>query len=145
MSSWKDQLQSLTGYTSSTDASSQTKTTARGVYATDAGTLCPDCQTPLAACQCQQLAQAQRLAACDGTVRLSYETKGRKGKGVTCIRDLPLEDAALKTLCSRLKKVCGTGGSLHADGHIELQGDKRTSIEQWLQTHYPWPIQRVGG
>ena len=47
----------------------------------------------------------------DGTARVRRETKGRKGKTVTTISDLPLGDSELKKLASDLKKLCGTGGS----------------------------------
>ena len=57
-------------------------------------------------------------------MRVSRETKGRAGKGVTVIRGLALEPAALADLGKRLKAACGTGGTVK-DGTIELQGDHR--------------------
>jgi len=60
-------------------------------------------------------------------VRVRRETAGRRGKAVTTIYDLPLDDAALRELATRLKKRCGVGGSAK-DGVIELQGDHRDVV-----------------
>jgi len=58
----------------------------------------------------------------DGTVRVRRETKGRGGKTVSVIMDLPLQGAELKALAKALKKKCGTGGTI-VEGRIEIQGD----------------------
>jgi translation initiation factor 1 len=60
-------------------------------------------------------------------VRVKRETAGRRGKGVTTIYDLPLDDAELRALAGKLKKRCGVGGSAK-DGVIELQGDHRDVV-----------------
>jgi translation initiation factor 1 len=60
-------------------------------------------------------------------VRVKREVAGRRGKGVTTIYDVPLDDAALRELAGRLKKRCGVGGSAK-DGVIELQGDHRDVV-----------------
>ena len=60
-------------------------------------------------------------------VRVRRETAGRRGKAVTTIYDLPLNDAQLRELAGRLKKRCGVGGSAK-DGVIELQGDHRDVV-----------------
>jgi translation initiation factor 1 len=60
-------------------------------------------------------------------VRVRRETAGRRGKAVTTIYDLPLDDAGLRELAGRLKKRCGVGGSAK-DGVIELQGDHRDVV-----------------
>lgn len=57
----------------------------------------------------------------DGIARIFRETKGRKGKGVTIVKGLDLDDAALKLLAAELKKKCGCGGAVK-DGDIEIQG-----------------------
>lgn len=67
----------------------------------------------------------------DGIVRIRRETKGRKGKGVCTISGVDMDDAALKKLCTELKKSCGTGGSVK-QGVIEIQGDKRDKINDIL-------------
>ena len=57
-------------------------------------------------------------------VRVSRETKGRKGKGVTLVTGLPLSASELNALGKKLKKKCGTGGTVK-NGVIEIQGDHR--------------------
>ena len=68
----------------------------------------------------------------DGVVRIRRETKGRKGKGMTTVTGVELPEKELKDLCSRLKKMCGTGGALK-DGIIEIQGDNRDKIKVTLE------------
>jgi len=63
----------------------------------------------------------------DGWVRVSRETKGRKGKGVTLVTGLRLAPAQLDALCRELKQRCGAGGSVKA-GVVELQGDHRDTV-----------------
>ncbi|WP_300181364.1 stress response translation initiation inhibitor YciH [uncultured Aliivibrio sp.] len=67
----------------------------------------------------------------DGIVRIQRETKGRKGKGVCAITGLDMEDTQLKLLAAQLKKVCGCGGAIK-DGDIEIQGDNREKIKEFL-------------
>lgn len=68
----------------------------------------------------------------DGRVRVRRETSGRKGKAVTTVAGVPVDDAALKALAGRLKKRCGVGGALK-DGVIELQGDHRDTVVELLR------------
>ncbi|MEZ9160082.1 translation initiation factor Sui1 [Vibrio lentus] len=68
----------------------------------------------------------------DGIVRIQKETKGRKGKGVSVVTGLDLDDAPLKLMAAELKKVCGCGGSVK-DGNIEIQGDARDKIKAYLE------------
>jgi len=68
----------------------------------------------------------------DGFARVRRETKGRKGKGVMVISGLGLEAKALKELAKKLKKTCGTGGSV-VDETIEIQGDQRDTIKNVLE------------
>lgn len=68
----------------------------------------------------------------DGIVRIQKETKGRKGKGVSVVTGLDLDDAPLKLMAAELKKVCGCGGSVK-DGNIEIQGDARDKIKAHLE------------
>jgi translation initiation factor 1 len=89
------------------------------VYSTDVGRIKPQVQT-------------KPSAKLDGIVRIRRETKGRNGKGVTTISGLSMTDAEFKTLCTSLKKLCGTGGSIK-DGIIEIQGDNRDKIKVVLE------------
>lgn len=103
--------------------------TSRPVFSTDKGRLCPECKHPIAGCQCKKAASA---AKGDGIVRVSRETKGRKGKGVTLVTGLVLAEEDLKQVASKLKQLCGTGGTLK-DGVIEIQGEHRDRLLLWLQ------------
>jgi translation initiation factor 1 len=66
-------------------------------------------------------------AASGGRVKVRRETAGRRGKAVTTVSDVPLDDAGLRELAGRLKKRCGVGGSAK-NGVIELQGDHRDTV-----------------
>ncbi len=68
----------------------------------------------------------------DGRVRVRRETSGRRGKAVTSVAGVPVDDAALAALAGRLKKRCGVGGSVK-DGTIELQGDHRDVVVELLR------------
>ena len=72
-------------------------------------------------------------------VRVKREVAGRRGKGVTTIYDLPLDDAGLRALAGRLKKRCGVGGSAK-DGVIELQGDHRAVVVEVLRAEGYDPV-----
>src|SRR3954468_19283084 len=65
-------------------------------------------------------------------VRVKRETAGRRGKAVTTVYDVPLDDAGLRELAGRLKKRCGVGGSAK-NGVIELQGDHRDVVVATLR------------
>jgi translation initiation factor 1 len=60
-------------------------------------------------------------------VRVGREVAGRGGKGVSVITGLPLPEAELEALGTRLKKLCGAGGAVK-DGVIEIQGDHRDRL-----------------
>jgi len=101
----------------------------RPVYSTDSGRLCPECHCSVDKCQCK--AQRQQVVKGDGVVRVARETKGRAGKGVTLIKGLPLTEPELKAIATRMKQLCGTGGTIK-DGVIEIQGDNRDKLLAWL-------------
>jgi protein-tyrosine phosphatase len=65
-------------------------------------------------------------------VRLGRETKGRRGKGVTTVSDVPLDEAGLLGIATKLKDRCGTGGTVK-DGVIEIQGDQRDRLAAVLE------------
>ena len=67
-----------------------------------------------------------------GRVKVRREVGGRKGKTVTTVANVALDDAGLKELAGRLKKRCGVGGSVK-DGVIELQGDHREVVLEVLK------------
>ncbi len=110
------------------------------VYSTGGGRLCPDCGQPIDTCRCS----SKRTASPgDGIVRIGRETKGRKGKGVTLISGLPLNDIELKLLAKELKIQCGSGGTVK-DGTIEIQGDQREKLVRILKSR-GWTVKQVGG
>jgi predicted translation initiation factor SUI1 len=77
------------------------------------------------------------------TVRVGRETKGRRGKGVTTVADLPLDEAALHETATRFKGLCGSGGTVK-DGRIEIQGDHRDRLATELE-RLGYRVKRVGG
>jgi len=98
------------------------KPTTKGlVYSTDTGRTCPGCGHPVKQCCCSN---EKSLQQGDGVVRVSRQTKGRKGSGVCLITGVPLAEAELKKLAKQLKKKCGAGGAVK-NGIIEIQGDQR--------------------
>jgi translation initiation factor 1 len=73
----------------------------------------------------------ERMAS-GGRVKVRRETSGRRGKAVTTVSGVPLNDDGLRELAGRLKKRCGVGGAVK-DGVIELQGDHRTVVMEVLR------------
>ena len=109
------------------------------VYSTEHGRMCPDCGKPVKECLCQK----KHSPAGDGVVRIGRETKGRKGKGVTVITGVPLDEAGLKELGKQLKARCGAGGTVK-DGVIEVQGDHRETVLEELKKR-GWTVKLAGG
>lgn len=110
------------------------------VYSTGRGRFCPDCGQPMDTCRC---GLKRTIAPGDGIVRIGRETKGRKGKGVTLITGLPLNDIELKLLAKELKIQCGSGGTVK-DGTIEIQGDQREKLVRIMRER-GWTVKQVGG
>jgi translation initiation factor 1 len=92
------------------------------VWSSDAGDRRKDRERP----------QRSGGAGSDGRVKVRREVAGRRGKAVTTVSNVPVDDAALKELAGRLKKRCGVGGSAK-DGVIELQGDHRDVVVEVLK------------
>jgi translation initiation factor 1 len=111
------------------------------VYTTGIGERCRNCQRPVAECVCKRGTPGKTSS--DGVVRVSRETQGRKGKGVTVISGLGLPPVELEALAAELKKRCGSGGS-STDGRIEIQGDHRDRLVEEL-TRRGWKTKRAGG
>ena len=89
--------------------------------------LCPKCKQLKSTCTCEAPAPTKSTV-----VRVGRETKGRGGKGVTIVADLPLNEAGLAELAAKLKQKLGTGGTVK-DGRIEIQGDHRDRIVAELE------------
>ena len=100
----------------------------RIVYSTEQGRICPDCSNPVNQCRCRK----QTSPSGDGKVRVSRETKGRKGKGVTLIKGLDMDAGALASMGKKLKAMCGCGGTVK-EGVIVIQGDHIERILDYLK------------
>jgi translation initiation factor 1 len=103
----------------------------RTVYSTATAGTCPTCGWPQRDCKCStQFAREQPLPA-KIVAKLRVEKKGRGGKTVTVVYDLPENTAFLKELAGELKRACGTGGSV-AGRAVEIQGDQRDRVRDVL-------------
>jgi len=114
----------------------------RLVYSTESGRICPSCGKQAAQCICKKK-KTQTRPGGDGQIRVERSTKGRKGKGVTLITGLPLEDDSLKALSKELKQKCGTGGTVK-NGIIEIQGDHRDVLIEHLNS-LGYKAKKAGG
>lgn len=110
------------------------------VYSSELGRMCPGCNQPVSQCKCKQ---QKSTRTGDGIVRVQRETKGRKGKGVTLITGVPLNDADLKAYAKKLKQRCGAGGAVK-DGVIEIQGEHRDMLIEELKKE-GWTVKKAGG
>ena len=103
----------------------------RIVYSTDTGRVCPGCGWPASNCRCSKSAAANEAIPARIVAKLRVEKKGRGGKTVSVVDGLPNNATFLKELCLELKRACGTGGVV-VDGAIELQGDLRDRLREFL-------------
>lgn len=72
-------------------------------------------------------------------VKVRREVAGRRGKAVTTVSGVPVDDAGLRELAGRLKKRCGVGGSVKG-GVIEIQGDHRDVVVEILTAEGYTPV-----
>ena len=100
------------------------------VYSSDKGRVCPRCGWPADDCKCSA-ANATASVPAKIVAKLRLETKGRGGKAVSVIYDLPENAAFLKALCQDLKRACSVGGAISGNT-IELQGDQRDRLRALL-------------
>lgn len=101
------------------------------VYSTDQGRIKPEKNT-----------QTTNPTS-DGFIRIQRETKGRKGAGVMIISGFNLDEKDFKSMAKKLKKLCGSGGTVK-DGVIEIQGDHRVIIKEYLEKN-DFKVKLVGG
>ena len=103
----------------------------RIVYSTGIGKVCPGCGWPVKDCKCSSKRSTDEPVPGRVVAKLRLEKKGRGGKTVTVVYDLPNNAAFLKELAQELKRACGTGGAVH-DDTVELQGDLRDRVREHL-------------
>ncbi len=103
----------------------------RVVYSTGIGKVCPGCGWPVKDCKCSSKRNADESIPGRVVAKLRMEKKGRGGKTVTVVYDLPQNAAFLKELAQELKRTCGTGGAV-SENTIELQGDLRDRVRECL-------------
>ena len=109
------------------------KSNSRLIYSTEKGRICPDCSRPATECTCRHgCSRSQTHQKLDGILRINRETKGRSGKTVTTVSGLAENDDVIKKLASKLKNLCGSGGSVK-DGVILIQGDHRKAVKTELE------------
>lgn len=89
------------------------------VYSTDMGRITPE-------------KEIEKTPVSDGVVRIHRDSKGRKGKGVSIVKGLGLNNKELKLLAKNLKKQCGCGGTVK-EFDIEVQTDNREQIKTILE------------
>jgi translation initiation factor 1 len=104
---------------------------ARTVYSTATGGVCPKCGWPQRDCKCSTRFAREEPLPGKIVAKLRMEKKGRGGKTVTVVYDLPNNAAFLKELASELKRACGTGGAV-VDNTVEIQGDLRDRVRDAL-------------
>ena len=110
------------------------------VYSTGSDRICADCFMPETDCICEK---SDRRAAVKGTAEIRREIKGRRGKTVTTISGLALDDPSLTELASQLKRCCGTGGSIK-NRIILIQGDRVEQVRSFLRDR-GFQVRQTGG
>lgn len=103
---------------------------ARLAYDSALGGSCPRCRKTLSKCRCAEQIAANVRPQGDGIVRIRREVKN--GKPVTVVLGLPCNQAELKDMAAKLKAACGSGGTAK-DGAVEIQGDHRDRVAEYLR------------
>jgi len=110
------------------------------VYSSEFGTMCPECERPHSQCICEKPVPIKLK---DGFIRVGRETKGRKGSGVSVISGLSLDQEKMRDLAKKLKRLCGTGGTVK-NNQIEIQGDHRDKLVAALSKE-GYKVKKAGG
>ncbi len=110
------------------------------VFSTDGShrQVCPNCDEHPCACP-----PAADVVPAETRLGLRLDKKGRGGKAVTVVFDLPPNPDYFTGLIKKLKAHCGTGGALK-EGRMEIQGDQRDKVHAYLERK-GFTVRRVGG
>ncbi|SMF20349.1 translation initiation factor [Pseudobacteriovorax antillogorgiicola] len=79
----------------------------------------------------------------DGPTKMRLETKGRGGKSVTVLFNLPFDSGEAKKLMKEMQTLLGCGATFK-EGRIEMRGDLRDKVEAHFQSK-GLKIVRAGG
>jgi len=101
----------------------------RLVYSTDPSQapICKACKE--SPCECKKVTSIDPATT---ELKIRLETKGRGGKAVSVIFEIPHNPDFVSKLAKKVKSHCGSGGTAK-DGRIEIQGDHRTKIKAFLE------------
>jgi translation initiation factor 1 len=118
-------------------------TRSRLVYSTDGGRARPPAAPAAPSRSSPPSAPSAPSIPDDGVVRLFRDRGRRGGKVVTVVRGLPERGPARERIAGELKRFCGAGGTIK-DGSIEIQGDHRERVAEWLRAH-DYTVKLAGG
>ena len=98
------------------------------VYSTDSDyqPRCPVCDELIEACICEK---SKSPSVISPGILIKREKKGRRGKTVTTVSGIGNDPRQLQ---KKLQQLCGAGGT-YKNGIIEIQGDHRAKIREYLQ------------
>lgn len=85
---------------------------------------CPVCGLPKDICVCEAIAKEQQI------IRV-YVEKRKWNRDVTIIEGISDKSLNLREIAGKLKSACACGGTAK-NGRIELQGDHRHKVKEFL-------------
>jgi translation initiation factor 1 len=102
---------------------------------------CERCAQPLDHCRCPRNSAGEITPPQSQPARVRREKRG--GKVVTVISGLDPVASDLPALLQQFRTACSAGGTIK-DGTIEIQGDHREALIQYLRT-LGFPAKAAGG
>ena len=95
---------------------------------------CPVCGLPKEICVCEAIAKEQQI------IRV-YVERRKWNRDVTVIEGISGKDLDLREIAGKLKAACACGGTAK-NGRIELQGDHRSKVKEFL-TELGFPSENI--
>ncbi len=95
---------------------------------------CPVCGLPKEICVCEAIAKEQQI------IRV-YVERRKWNRDVTVIEGISGKDIDLREIAGKLKAACACGGTAK-NGRIELQGDHRSKVKEFL-TELGFPPENI--